>query len=158
VTDGVEDVRASFDARVETLRGRRVLGVDYRDIHNFGREPAEWDYGDWHHAVMGVQLTTDSGPVTVTWTATFYPYGVEAFLEPITDHVVVHDGGPERLGPDGESRWDVLVASPIRHATTWWETFDIGAGRRTSDGEIVNSAFSVDVPLALRLDFDTGPV
>jgi hypothetical protein len=42
----------------------------------------QWDYGDWHQAVMGVQLTTDQGPATVTWTDTFYPYGVEIRPEP----------------------------------------------------------------------------
>lgn len=63
--------RADFDRRLDALLGRRVLAVDYWDVHNFGPEPAEWDYGDWHHAVMGVELMTDAGPVTVTWTTTF---------------------------------------------------------------------------------------
>jgi hypothetical protein len=38
--------RTAFDAKVETLRGRRPLTVDYWDIHNLGQEPARWDYGD----------------------------------------------------------------------------------------------------------------
>jgi len=87
---------------VETLRGRRPLSVDYWDIHNVGQEPARWDDGDWHHAVMGVQLTTEAGPVTVTWTNTFHPYGVEVFHEPIELHLVLGEDGPERVGPGGE--------------------------------------------------------
>ena len=71
------DARATFEGKVRTLERLRIQAVDYWDIHIFGPEPARWDYGDWHHAVMGVQLVTDAGPVTVTWTSAFYPYGVE---------------------------------------------------------------------------------
>jgi len=45
--------------RAAALVGRRVLHVRYWDVHNFADEPARWDYGDWHHAVMGVDLLTD---------------------------------------------------------------------------------------------------
>src|SRR5262249_7024246 len=46
--------RAAYDMRAAALVGRRVLHVRYWDVHNFADEPARWDYGDWHHAVMGV--------------------------------------------------------------------------------------------------------
>jgi hypothetical protein len=52
---------------------------------------------------MGVQLATDAGPVT--WTNTFFPYGVEVFADPIERHLVLGEAGPERVGPNGESRW-----------------------------------------------------
>ncbi|GAA0459036.1 hypothetical protein Aca07nite_59380 [Actinoplanes capillaceus] len=63
------DQRADFEAKLTDLRGRCLTAVDYWGVHNFSPEPAEWDYGDWHHAVMGAQLNTDRGPVTVTRTA-----------------------------------------------------------------------------------------
>ncbi|WP_432831650.1 hypothetical protein [Dactylosporangium sp. CA-092794] len=72
MTTNGADVRAGFDRRVDSLQGRRVLCVDYWDLRSVGPEP-EWDFGECHHAVMGAQLTTDAGPVTVTWTATLYP-------------------------------------------------------------------------------------
>jgi hypothetical protein len=81
--------RGHFEGELRHLRDRRLTMVDYWDIHNFGPEPASWDFGDWHHAVMGVQLGTDLGPVTVNWTSTFHPYGVEVFHEPIGHHIVL---------------------------------------------------------------------
>lgn len=69
MTSNGPDARARFEAKVLNLVGRRVLAVDYWDIHNFSSETARWDYGDWHHAVMGVQLSTDAGAITVTWTS-----------------------------------------------------------------------------------------
>jgi hypothetical protein len=67
-----EGPRDSFERQVDALVRRRVTGVDYWDLHNYGPEPARWDYGDWHRAVMGVQLRTDAGSVTVTWTNRFF--------------------------------------------------------------------------------------
>jgi hypothetical protein len=65
-TAGLDDARARFEAKLHALRGRRLTAVDYWDVHNCGTEPMRWDYGDWHHAVMGVEFSTDQGPVTVT--------------------------------------------------------------------------------------------
>jgi hypothetical protein len=143
--------------KLTDLRGRRLTAVDYWDIHNFGPDPAPWDHGDWHHAVMGVQLDTDQGPVTVTWTGTFYPYGVEVFHEPITDHLVLDEGGPQRVGPDTghPGVWAPYLGASIRGGAFHWERLEIGPGRR-SDGTVVSPAYTVDVPIALRLDFPAG--
>lgn len=157
MTSSEPDARATFEAKVQSLVGRRIVAVDYWDIHNFSSEPAVWDYDDWHHAVMGVQLTTDTGPVTVTWTNTFYLYGVEVFDDPIERHLVLSETGPERIGPDAPSRWEPLLDSPVRRATTWWDRLELGPATLFS-GEIVEPARSVDLPTALRLDFDAGPV
>jgi hypothetical protein len=64
---------------------------------------------------MGVQLSTDLGPATVTWTNTFYPYGVEVLHERIEDHLVLGDGGPTRVGPDadGASPWAQHLSARI---------------------------------------------
>ena len=153
VTSSGSDARATFEAKVQSLVGRRILAVDYWDIHNFSSEPARWDYGDWHHAVMGVQLSTDVGPVTATWTNTFHPYGVEVFDDPIERHLVLGETGPERVGPDGDSRWASFLDSPVRHATTWWDRLELGPATLLSTGEVVEPARAVDVPTAIRLDF-----
>jgi hypothetical protein len=75
--------------------GRRVLEVRYWDVHNFSDEPNTWDYGDWHHAVMGVDLVTDRGPSCVLWTSTFHPYGVEAFPTLVSEQILGGESGPE---------------------------------------------------------------
>jgi hypothetical protein len=151
--------RSQFEDKLRALRDRRVTVVDYWDIHNFGPEPASWDYGDWHYAVMGVQLGTDLGPVTVTWTDTFYPYGIEVFHEPMEHHLVPGEFGPERAGPDvdGRSPWAALLGSMIRGTACHWERLQIGPSRR-ADGSVAAPAYSVDVPVALRLDFAAGAV
>lgn len=152
------DALAKFEAKVQMLVGRRITAVDYWDIHQFGPESARWDYGDWHHAVMGVQLSTDAGPVTVTWTNTFHPYGVEVFDAPIERHLVLGEVGPERIGPDGDSRWASFLGSPVLKSMTWWDRLELGPATLLSTGEIVEPARAVDVPTAIRLDFEAGPV
>jgi hypothetical protein len=157
--NGPVDLRAGFEAKLTGLRGRRLSAVDYWDVHSFGPESPEWDYGDWHHAVMGVQLGTGQGPVTVTWTGTFYPYGVEVFHEPITDHLVLHEDGPQRVGPDScrPGVWAPYLGTPVCGGGFHWERLEIGPGQR-SDGTIVSPPYTVDVPTALRLDFPAGAV
>jgi hypothetical protein len=150
--------RTLFEAAARSLEGLCVSGVDYWDIHNFGPEPSRWDYGDWHHAVMGVQLMTDAGPRTVTWTNRFYAYGVEVFPDPIERHLVLGDGGPERIGPIGLSRWSDLVGAPIRHVAISWDRFNIGPAVKLSTREVVGPARSIDVPTAVRLDFEAACV
>ena len=151
--------RSHFEDKLRDLRNRRLTLVDYWDVYNFGPVPASWDYGNWHHAVMGVQLGTDLGPVTVTWTSTFYPYGIEVFHEPIEHHLVLGESGPQRIGPDvdGRSPWAPLLGTVIRGTACHWERLQIGPSRRT-DGSIAAPAYSVDVPVAVRLDFAAGAV
>lgn len=152
-------LRRHFDGKVRDLRDRRLTAVDYWDLYGFGPEPASWDYGDWHHAVMGVELGADHGPVTVTWTNTFYPYGVEVFHDPIDHHLMLGEDGPQRIGPyvDDSGPWAARLDSVILGATCHWERFQIGPSR-WPDGSIAGPAYSVDVPIALRLDFTAGPV
>lgn len=158
-TDDIDRARGRFEGTLRALPGRCLTAVDYWDVHNFGPDPAPWDYGDWHHAVMGVELGTDLGPVTVTWTGTFYPYGVEVLDEPIEHHLASGDEGPQRVGPDGDGMraWARCLGSPIRDTACHWQRLRIGPGRR-ADGSITGSAYSVDVPVAVRLDFAAAVV
>jgi hypothetical protein len=89
--------------------------------------------------------------VTVTWTSTFYPYGVEVFAEPIERHLVLGEDAPERIGPDGESRWTGILDTPVLRATTSWERIELGLASLAS-GEVVEPARVVEIPTALRLD------
>jgi len=110
-----------------------------------------------HHAVMGVELNTDSGPCCVLWTNTFYPYGAEAFLEPITDHLLLGEQGPESWSADDNTHWQARLGLPIRDVTVWWEELNLGPAT-LSNGEVVEPARSIGVPVALRFDFEFGPV
>jgi hypothetical protein len=150
----VDGSRDRLEGTLRALQGRRLTAVDYWDVGNVGVEQAPWDYGDWHHAVMGVHLGTDLGPVTLTWTSTFHPYGVEVFYEPIEHHLVLGEAGPERVGPngDGMSWWDPCLGSLIRGTACHWERLEIGPSRR-ADGSTAGPAYTVDLPVALRLDF-----
>ena len=147
--------RERFEEKVAGLRGLRVTGVDYWDVHSYSSEPLCWDYGDWHHAVMGLELTTDSGPVTITWTNAFFPYGLEVFFDPIARHLLLGDEGPQRVGPDRLGPWTPLVSSPIVHAITCWERLELGPSIK-ADGLVVSPARPVHLPTALRVDFEAG--
>ncbi len=54
-----------YDSQAAALAGRRLLAVRYWDVRNFISDARAWDHGDWHHAVMGVELHTDRGPSCV---------------------------------------------------------------------------------------------
>ena len=87
-------------------------------------------------------------------TSTFYPYGVEVFNESIGQHLVLGKAGLERVGPngDGMSSWASCLGSLIRDTACHGERLEIGPSRR-ADGSIAGRAFSVDVPVAMRVDF-----
>jgi hypothetical protein len=155
----VDDRRVRFEAKLSGLEGRRLTAVDYWDLRNFGTETAQWDYGDWHHAVMGVGLGTDVGPVAVTWTSTFFSYGVEVFHDRMEDHLELGEAGPERNGPHRESGsfWDRCLGTPVRRTASHWERVELGPARR-ADGTVVEPARVVHVPAAIRLDFAAGAV
>ena len=53
--------------------------------------------------------------------------------------------------------WAPCVGSPIRDAACHWERLRIGPGRR-ADGSIAGPVYSVDVPVAVRLDFAAAAV
>jgi hypothetical protein len=132
--------------------GRRVQEVRYWDQDIFAEEPQRWDYDDWHHAVMGVDLLTDHGPMCVLWTSTFYPYGVEVFQTPFSQH----ESGSGPYDASGSDRWRDRLNSPVEHVQTFWENLKFGP--RYADSVQVSKAYTVDVPVALRIDFAAGPV
>jgi hypothetical protein len=133
-----------------------VLEIRYWDAHNFGEEPRTWDYGDWHHAVMGVEILTDCGPSCVLWSSTFEPYGVEVFQAPMSEHVLGGESGPESWDASGSGRWRGRLNSPVAGVRTFWERFTIGPGHV---GNVrVSDPYQIDIPVALRVDFAAGPV
>jgi hypothetical protein len=149
--------RAVFERALAGLVGHRVTGVAYWDIHRFDDEPATWDYGQWHHAVMGVELATEAGPWTVTWTDTFFPYGVEVLPEPIERQLAPGPAGPRGWAVGDHPYWRTRAGQPVRSAQSFWERIELGPARR-SDGTVMAAAEHVDVPVGVRLDFDAGPV
>lgn len=149
---GIDEARASFERDARRLVGRTVKGVRYWDVHNFSDEPRVWDYGVWHHAVMGVELETERYPFTITWTNRFYPYGVEVFEEPISRHLLLGENGPEGWDASASDRWQALLGVKVQGVEVHWERIDLGPAVRLSDGAQVGPAESHDVPVAMRLD------
>jgi hypothetical protein len=148
--------RAEYESKSAALIGRRLLDLRYWDIRNPNGEPRTWDYGDWQHAVMGVELLTDGGPCSVLWTNTFFCYGVEVFDAPIADHLDVSENGPESWAAGGSDRWRDRLDSPVSGVQTHWERFSVGPAYR---GDVqVGDPYEVDVPVAVRIDFAAGPV
>ncbi|MET8149049.1 hypothetical protein ACIBSW_15765 [Actinoplanes sp. NPDC049668] len=81
------------------------------------------------------------------------------FHEPITDHLAGGVDGPQRVGPDTRDPgvWAPYLGTPISGGAFHWERLELGPGRR-ADGTIVSPAYTVDVPVAVRLDFPAGTV
>jgi hypothetical protein len=105
------------------------------------------------------ELGTDLGPVTVTWTDTFHPYGVEVLDEPIEYRGTAGGEGPQRVGPDGDGMraWSSCLGSPIRQAECEWERMRFGPTRR-ADGSVAGPAYTIDVPVAVRVAFPATTV
>jgi hypothetical protein len=148
--------RTRYEAKTAALAGRHVLAVRYWDVHRFTSSPRSWDHDDWHHAVMGVELRTDRGPWCVRWTSTFFPYGVEAFPTPMSEHLATGESGPESWDASESGAWQHRLGSLVTGVQTFWHRFTIGPGYR---GNVqVSPAREVDIPVALRVGFAAGPV
>ncbi|MBP8920214.1 MAG: hypothetical protein KBG85_10960 [Micropruina sp.] len=150
------DAKQAFERHVQGLVGLAVESVDYWDVYDFSDGPTRWDYGDWHHAAMGVELGTAGDPVTIIWTNRFFPYGVEVFREPIESFLVLHKEGPQRVGPNGPSAWDRFLGHRVIAVATYWDTLSLGASTR--DGHVIEPASELELPTAIRLDFGSGSV
>lgn len=144
--------RARYERDLATLVGRRVLDVTY--WHLAYEEPYEpsWDHGDWHHAEMAVELTTDGGAVWVAWTNEFgLAYGIGTFPD------LSLDPGGTRGRPAGDHDLWRARRGPVTGVATCWEQQAAGPST-TSDGTVPTPALTYVVPYAIRLDFDAGPV
>lgn len=147
--------RLEYGSKTAALAGRRVLEVRYSDLRSFTDEPTTWDYGDWHHAVMGVELLTDRGPSCVLWTSTFFPYGVEVFHTPMSEHIGDGECEPVSWDVSRSDRWRERLGSPVANVETFWERFTVGPAYRRNMQ--ISDSCEVDVPVALRIDFAAGP-
>jgi hypothetical protein len=54
--------------------------------------------------------------------------------------------------------WLSRVGTPVLGAHTFWEQLEIGPAYSNRDGVRVADPYTVNVPVALRLDFQAGPV
>lgn len=148
--------RVRYDSQAAALAGRRVLQARYWGIQNFAGGAGAWDYGDWHHAVMGVELRTDRGPSCITWTSTFFPYGVEVLHMPMSQHIVTGADNCQSWDASGSGQWRGRAGSPVAGVQTFWERLTIGPGYVR--GVRAAEPREVDVPVAVRIDFAAGPV
>jgi hypothetical protein len=155
--DDLRETRREYDRKTAGLVGRSIVAVAYWDVHQFTTEPRTWDFGEWHLAVMGLELTTDSGSASVTWTDTFFPYGVEVIESPITDLLALGPEGPEGWAVESNPHWQARLNKPVQQATTFWEPITLGSAWPVRDG-VDDEPTTYNVPVALRLDFHAGPV
>ncbi|HVX47352.1 MAG TPA: hypothetical protein VHC49_25895 [Mycobacteriales bacterium] len=140
--------RRDFEAEFAQLVGRRLRRIRYWDIPHDAADPRIWDHGDWHHAVMGVELDTDAGPYFLTWSSRFYPYDVELFTGTAAEHLVLGPGGPEGWPVETNAHWVRRLAGPITGTAVHWlpiEFLEPPGG------------FTAEAPVGLRLDFEAGP-
>lgn len=77
--------REEFDEVRAALEGRRITTVAYGNLTFPNGTPPRSDYGEWNHAQMGVELSTDRGPNSLRCTDTFWPYGIEATSAPMSE-------------------------------------------------------------------------
>jgi hypothetical protein len=141
--------RSQVEATIADLVGRRIDSIAYWGLPPFddGMEE-QWDYGTWHHAVMGVEFGTDRGPVSLRGTDAFWLRGVEPLRRPMSE--LLSDDCVRRDVTTDE-RWAIAREAPVRTASVRWESFKREEPRPTGEPPY-------DVPVGLRLGFDLGVI
>jgi hypothetical protein len=160
----MEPARKDFERKTSALLGRRIEQVIYYDFPSELPKPRDWDFGDWHHAVMGVEMETDSGPLSVLWTNTFDSYGVEVFDSAISEHLSIGPGGPEGRSATNHVRWKPHLALPILGVALAWSTRTYTPQKQVWNRELKKyeyfgePSYTRTLPVAIRLDFEADPV
>ena len=137
-----------MEAVARRLIGRRPSKILYYGLRS-EEDPRgydDWDYGDWHHPVMGVELYVDNERYSCVWGGSFGEYGLELFDSPMTDHLVrveESDGTPF-WDVTEHPMWQALLTDPIVGTKLLWARSDTG------------TADPMQVPTAVRLDFARG--
>jgi hypothetical protein len=144
VTDTNADTEA-HRAVVDSMRGRRVIQVSYYGLYLQSEDPTAWDFGEWHHPLMGVELILEPDePYSIVWGSTFFKHDLEVFRDPMTKH---HIGIGEPEGPpvhdvSGHHAWAPLLAEPLIDVQViWLEDHPDQTAR---------------IPVAVRLHFPAG--
>ena len=152
------EARPRYERMMSALVGQRILGVTYWDVHNFGDGPRTWDYGDWGSRRDGRRTGDRSWSGVGRVDGHLFPYGIEVFPEPISNHLGPGPEDPEGWPVETHDHWRSRVGSPVLGTAIFWERIDVGPARRSSDNVILGTAESYQVPVALRLDFEAGPL
>lgn len=137
---------AEYEAVVGQLVGRQIEKTTYYGLHDYNDSIEDWDYGDWHYPVMGVELTmTDAEVYSAVWGSSFAHYGLEIFPSPMSIHLrnVGEPDGPPMWDVTAHPRWVNLTRQPITRAQILWD-------------ESVGDLGPVRCPNAVRLDLPTG--
>ncbi|WP_158257199.1 hypothetical protein [Kineococcus xinjiangensis] len=87
----------------------------------------------------------------------FYLYGNETFPTPMADRCARGGEGIDRWRVDPHPHWEPRVGSAVRAVNCFWWHVAFGPVT-TSDGRVVHPRIERDVPVAIRLDVDAGPV
>lgn len=130
---------------IESLRGRRVVGVAYYPMACGvdGTEIEDWDFGDWHLPTLGVELVVDDGTrYSAVWDQSFDHYGLEVFRASMSSQLGLigpPDGSPEVL-VTGHAAWASLVGAPLTGAEILWSEGD--CGRRMPVAVALSTEFS----------------
>jgi hypothetical protein len=128
----------------DSMRGRRISQVRYYGLYLLSETAADWDFGDWHHPLMGVELVLEpEDPYSVIWSSTFAQYDLGIFHSPMTRH---HVGVGEPEGPpvhevSRHPSWARLLAGPLLDVELLW---------------LEHLDRSVRAPVAARLEFSAG--
>ena len=116
------------------LVGRRLAAVSYIGL-NYAAADIEWDFDQWHHPEVGVELLTDDGEkFCVTWGASVTQFNLVVDRGGIGRHWLPAARGFER-------RWDVT------NSDRWSEL----VGEEVSDSRLISLASTPQAPVALHV-------
>lgn len=151
-------IRDAYIARTRTLIGQTVEAVRYVQLGTSDVADTPWDFEDWHHAEVGVDLATSLGKTCITWTDAFYPYGVDVFPATAMARLLVPESEVTTVDASSAPPWQERLGVQIMDLDICWDTLSIGPATSTTTGETVAPAYDVDVPTGIRLDTAAGPI
>jgi len=128
------------------LEGHRVCRVRYYGL--WPRDVVEWDFGNWHNPVHGVDFELDNHSILSTlWGDSFGHFSLEIVAGPVSRFLISVDQqeGPISWDVTHHPRWAPALSGPVLRAHVLWDN----KGEWTDLwGSVVRRA-----PIALRLDF-----
>jgi hypothetical protein len=144
--DGSGLTETRYRRSLSALVGRRLTSVVHYGLRYAPQHGVQWDFDQWHHPEMGVELVLDDGSVySAVWGDAFGHFDLELVCEPMRNLLVGvgEPDGPRVWEVTTHPRWAALLGEPIRDAQLVWNDDAVDEG---------------PVPVAVRLRFSQGDV
>lgn len=143
---------ADLNHHVATVVGKRISRVLYYGLSYEAGEEMDWDFGEWHWPVHGVELTMDDGTTySALWGEAFGHFDLEVLPEPMSIRLrgAGDSDGPRVWEVTDHPSWAAHVGDRVTAARIVWMPGEPSDEQPWEERQ---------APIALQLSFSTGEV